>query len=253
MGGTVFRIDHGRLAFDGRAFVASGAHAPPLRRSCQTAGMAGASDLKARLRAVDDGAAPETWRVRLHRAISWLARSERETDDADARFVFQWVALNAAYAREFGRDESERDRFRHFVGALVELDRERTLHDALFRQFSGPVRTLIDNRFVFEPFWTALREHDASGHWEAAFAASKKAALDAVLRGDTARVLAIVFDRLYVLRNQLVHGGATWNSQINRAQLRDGAGILGTLVPGMLSVMLDHPGHDFGEVLYPVV
>jgi len=66
-------------------------------------------------------------------------------------------------------------------------------------------------------------------------------------------MLSIVFDRLYVLRNQLVHGGATWNSQVNRAQLRHGVAILGTLLPQMLSIMLDHPNHDFGEVLYPVV
>lgn len=28
-------------------------------------------------------------------------------------------------------------------------------------------------------------------------------------------ILSILFDRLYVLRNQLVHGGATWNSDVN--------------------------------------
>ena len=66
-------------------------------------------------------------------------------------------------------------------------------------------------------------------------------------------VLSIVFDRLYVLRNQLVHGGATWNSQVNRAQVSDGARILGTLVPLILGIMIEHPELDFGEILYPVV
>ena len=75
----------------------------------------------------------------------------------------------------------------------------------------------------------------------------------AVLGQDTSTVLSIVFDRLYVLRNQLVHGGATWNSQVNRQQLRDGVAILGALLPLILAVMLEHPHHDFGEVLYPVL
>jgi len=35
--------------------------------------------------------------------------------------------------------------------------------------------------------------------------------------------------------------------------LKDAVAILGTLLPLMVSVMLDHPDHDFGEVLYPVV
>ena len=211
-----------------------------------------ADALKQRHRAIRDGQDTDT-ATRLHRAISWLARAEQEADDPDADFIFLWIALNAAYAREFGRDESERDRFRQFVAALVALDESRMLHQTLFSTFSGPIRTLIDNCFVFEPFWTALREHDASGRWEAAFAGSKKAALAAIIGQDTATVLSIVFDRLYVLRNQLVHGGATWNSQVNRQQLRDGAAILGSLVPLMLSVMLDHPRHNFGDVLYPVV
>lgn len=211
-----------------------------------------AAELKSRLRAIDT-LDVSSWRVRLHRAISWLARSEQEADDADARFVFQWIALNAAYAREFSHEQNERERFRRFVVSLVELDGQQRLHDALFSQFTGPIRTLIENKFVFEPFWVAVREHDASERWKSSFDASRKVAISAVLGRDTATVLSVVFDRLYVLRNQLVHGGATWNSQVNRQQIRDGVSILGVVLPQMLEVMLDHPDHDHGEVLYPVV
>lgn len=98
-----------------------------------------------------------------------------------------------------------------------------------------------------------MRIHDASNRWEDGFASSKKAALSAVMQGDTTKVLGIVFDRLYVLRNQLVHGGATWSSQVNRAQLADAVTILGTLVPLMLAVMMHHPDQDYGDALYPVV
>jgi len=40
----------------------------------------------------------EPSRIRLHRAISWLARSEKETGDSDAQIIFLWIAFNAAYA-----------------------------------------------------------------------------------------------------------------------------------------------------------
>ena len=190
--------------------------------------------------------------MRIHRAISWLARSEQEVEDADARFIFQWIALNAVYAQAFV-DTTERERARRFIETLVALDQDRRLHDALFSQFTGPIRTLLDNRYVFESFWIALRDHDSSGRWERQFSASRKAALAAVMQGDTAVVLSVVFDRLYVLRNQLVHGGATWNSKVNRGQLRDGVAILAVLVPLVITVMLEHPGGEFGEVSYPVV
>ena len=68
------------------------------------------------------------------------------------------------------------------------------------------------------------------------------------MNGETATVLGIVFDRLYVLRNQLVHGGATWNSQINRAQIEDGVAILGTLVPLILAVMMERPEQDLSLI-----
>ena len=211
-----------------------------------------AAELKDRHRQIRDQE-PDALRLRIHRALSWLIRSEQEQTDPDLRFVLQWIALNAAYAREFGRAETERTRAKAFLDTLVALDTQKRLHQALFQQFTGPIRTLIDNKFTFEPFWSAMRTHDASNRWEEGFANSKKAAFAAIMQGDTTKVLGIVFDRLYVLRNQLVHGGATWNSQVNRAQLTDAVAILGTLVPLIISVMMDHPDQDYGDALYPVV
>lgn len=211
----------------------------------------GADQLKLQLKQ-QAGAHSESSRVRLHRAISWLARAEKSADDADLQFILLWVAFNAAYACDLGT-EKERDRLTAFFGTVVDTDSERRLHAALFGQFTGPVRLLVANRFVFEPFWRALRDHDSSGRWEAMFAASQKAAMSNLMAGETTKVLCIVFDRLYVLRNQLVHGGATWNSQVNRDQLRDGVAILETLVPILTGLMIEHPERDFGPILYPVV
>jgi len=196
---------------------------------------------------------PESSRVRLHRAISWLRRAEQEADDLDAQFIFLWIAFNAAYAKEVGLGATERDRLAAFFATLLAVDERKSLNGLLFNQFTGPIRMLMENRYVFEPFWKALREHDSSNRWEEKFASSKKAALASVMKGETGTVLSIVFDRLYVLRNQLVHGGATWNSQLNRAQVKDGANILLSIVPALIEIMIDHPDIDFGDVLYPVV
>ena len=64
-------------------------------------------------------------------------------------------------------------------------------------------------------------------------------------------VLSIVLDRLYVLRNQLVHGGATWNSVANRQQVRDGAAILMAVVPVVVDILIEAGDVDFGAVAYP--
>ncbi|NEU35080.1 hypothetical protein GN156_30950, partial [bacterium LRH843] len=55
--------------------------------------------LKAKQRAIREGF-PETMGLRAHRAISWIGRAEACGEDDDARFIFLWIAFNAAYADE---------------------------------------------------------------------------------------------------------------------------------------------------------
>jgi hypothetical protein len=66
-------------------------------------------------------------------------------------------------------------------------------------------------------------------------------------------VLGIVFTRLYTLRNQLMHGGATWGGKVNRDQLRDCNALMGKLVPMIIEIMLDNPDTLWGDAVYPVV
>lgn len=208
--------------------------------------------LKDKHRQVRDGQ-PDALRVRVHRAISWLKRAEAEADDQDARFLFLWIAFNAAYAQEFGFELSERDQVRQFIQKVLERDTSGRMNDALHRQFSGPIRTLVDNKFIFEPFWRGLREHDASEQWKAQFDAAKKLAMRAILEKQTDLLLSIVLDRLYVLRNQIVHGGATWNGAANRGQLRDGNAILAVILPVIIDVMIEDVSDDFAGIAYPLV
>ncbi len=211
--------------------------------------------LKTKQRAIRAGF-PETMGLRAHRAISWIGRAEACGDDADARFVFLWIAFNSAYAdeTEFQQTASgERAAFTSYFGRLVSLDRERHIYKALWQRFSGPVRLLMDNRYVFNPFWQHHNGIEGYADWEARFLASKQAFNGAFQRGDTAKVLTMVFDRLYVLRNQIVHGGSTWSSSVNRAQVRDSAAILGFLLPVFVDLMMDNPTGDWGRPFYPVV
>lgn len=210
-----------------------------------------AADLKTALKANPAHSEPSA--IRLHRAISWLARAEQEAADPDARFIFLWIALNAAYAKQFGFERVERGNLQNFIDILLQVDQSGSLKQAVFSQFSGPIRVLINNKYIFEGFWKALRDHDASDRWPTDFSTANARALQAVMANQTGVVLSIVFDRLYVLRNQLVHGGATWNSQVNRAQISDGANILGRLVPLIIELMIEHPELDFGEILYPPI
>ena len=95
-----------------------------------------AKTLKEQHRLVRDSQ-PESLRIRIHRAISWLARAEQETKDLDARYIFLCIAFNTAYASEFGFEQKERDQVRQFIEHLLRLDHEHRLHDALSISFLG--------------------------------------------------------------------------------------------------------------------
>ena len=215
----------------------------------------GFARLKARHRAERPGF-PEPFSVRVHRTLSWLARAEREPDDPDARFLFLWIAFNAAYGGE--RDPSderprERDAFAAFLGRLVALDRQRRLHACVADRFSGQVRFLLENEYVFGPFWSCHNAMAGYDDWRDRLEGSLRVYAVARAGRNTARILSLLFDRLYVLRNQLMHGGATWNSGVNRNQVDDGAEILGAIVPITADLMMDHPHLDWGQPFYPVV
>ncbi len=147
---------------------------------------------------------------------------------------------------------SERRVLLSFLKRLIEYDEGQRLYLIVWDEFPGPIRLLIDNRFVYQPFWD-VQNGKRSDPWEPGFQTSQAQAHRALGRQDTPKALAVVFDRLYVLRNQLVHGGATWNSRVNRNQIRDGVAILNQLVPAIIHIMMDSGGAFWGEPCYPVV
>jgi len=213
------------------------------------------STLKQKQRAIRAGF-PEAMGLRVHRALSWIGRAEACGADDDARFIFLWIAFNAAYAdeQEFQKvPQGERAAFLLFFSLLTALDAERRIYGAVWQRFSGPVRLLLENRYVFNPFWQHHNGIEGFEDWDERFRSSARPFGLAFQAGDSARVLSFDFDRLYVLRNQLVHGGATWNSGINRAQVRDGAAILAYLMPVFLDLMMDNPAGDWGQPFYPLV
>jgi Apea-like HEPN len=198
--------------------------------------------LKAKQRALRDGF-HENLGLRIHRALSWLRRAELAEGDPDARFIFLWIAFNAAYAEDVpdGTNVSERSVFDGFFVRILGFDNEQKIYNAIWKRFTGPIRLLLDNRYVFQPFWNHHNGLDGYGDWEERFNKSKTRLHQSLVAKDTRLVLSTVFDRLYVLRNQLIHGGATWDSSVNRSQIRDGVEILNFLVPIFIRLMMDNP------------
>ena len=197
---------------------------------------------------------PELVRLRVHRALSWLDRAE-QCDDLDGRFIFLWIAFNACYAKEIVEAEysTETRTFGKFARTLVKLDKDGILAELVWAEFNGPIRVLLKNHYVYEPFWEYQRGKRTEASWQAKFKHENATAQKALTSQRTEQVLSTVLRRMYTLRNQLIHGGATWNSAVNREQLRDCTSLLEKLVQQVIKLIMANPNTAWGEVCYPVI
>lgn len=206
---------------------------------------------------------------RMRRARSWLARSRRiapdetRTDGERAglhceRFIFLWIAFNAAYGRELSDDDGsyESEKFSDFLQVLLEQDMQGDIGTILWETYSGPIRILLDNHYVYRPFWDWVRGSEQGKGWDKKFEEHKRSVHRNLTRRDVHGVLMEVFRRLYVLRNQIFHGGATYASGWGWEQVRDGSRIMAVLVPKILDIMqadieADPGSVAWGRVMYP--
>ncbi|HAU4891409.1 HEPN domain-containing protein [Aeromonas caviae] len=209
--------------------------------------------LKTRHRALREHS-PANLKLRVHRALSWLQRAEM-AEDEDGRFIFLWIAFNAAYATEIddNRRLSEQETFKSFLEKLCELDEHRQIEQLVWQEFSGSIRILLDTPVVLQSFWDFHSGKISETQWKERLAQGKRMASQALASGNTPQLLGVVFNRLYTLRNQLMHGGATWNGSVNRKQLKDCANLLGKLTPVIIALMMSHPQTLWGDACYPVV
>ena len=203
-------------------------------------------------------------KIRMQRAWSWHARS-KEVQFDDEKFIFLWIAFNSAYGTEFpnrNADEgsTERRRFTKFVEEIVKRDHKKAIEKYLWEEFSGPVRILLENEFVFCPFWDWVQGRQEGKDWESKLNKKNQRVYKALGNNDVSGVLEEVLSRLYVLRNQIFHGGKTFDKSLGQEQVRDGSRIMEALVPLILQIMQDDiddekSGSDrvWGKLNYPRV
>lgn len=189
---------------------------------------------------------------RMHRAISWL-ECAAESGSIDIEFISLWISFSACFAVDTQGDHplAEHQEFQSFVDKLIAKDIDKKLYSCLWEEYSGHVKALIRNPYVFHEFWVSSRNGDDL--WEDAFNQSSLKALNALSRQRVPDLFMIVLDRLFVLRNQLVYGGATYKGKVNRQQVEDGAGLLGNIMPIVIEIMLANDDSDWGDIAYPVI
>jgi hypothetical protein len=195
--------------------------------------------------------------LRLHRAISWLKLAEiKETPD-DIKFISLWISFNSCYAidnmSELNQAQKaiERSNIMSFLVKLVQHDSEDRIYNLLWNRYSSEIRLLMENKFIYKPFWEFHRGEQVD--YQSLLEKSIVKANKALSCKQVPEVLELVLERLYTLRNQVFHGGSTYMGKANRQQLKDATSILGQLIPIIIEIMIEHKDEDWGKVHYPLV
>lgn len=184
---------------------------------------------------------------RMRRAISWFNVS-LNTDTRDEEFIYLWISFNAAFGDELRHPDTEGDSLRNILDRDTTEEIEMRL---IGRKLVGRISQLLRNHFVYDPFRRSLKEDDGKVDkiWQERFERSQRRVADSFRRlsegesGPDDRATLIhnvpveVFLRLYTLRNQIFHGGATPGTGRGRKQIKDGSFMMANLVPVILTVM----------------
>lgn len=189
--------------------------------------------------------------IRMHRACSWLQRVEElpGEDRLDAELIFRWIALGSLYGRwdaAARQPLGDRDSLPLFLDRIVELDADGAVTGMLERH-RRLVMSIFDDAHLTRYFWEAPTDERARK--------TRKTAFDArtwYQQKKYKMILARLMDRIYFLRCQLVHGGATSGGSLNRTAVRRCSSMLGHLLPAILLVLMDHgQDDDWGPLCYP--
>lgn len=196
--------------------------------------------------------------LRIHRAISWVERAEREANDLAPQFIFYWIAFNAAYGRKIpGKHVRACKDFKIYFDKVVNLDRiclSRIINATRKgHTVSDSIKNLLGNTFIFQPRWDDHNSKDPPNNWMEDFDKEREEYEKAINAGDTRSILSVLFGRLYILRNQLVHGGSSSDSDINPPQLKVGTYIMKFLIPIFIDLMIDsrYQNTDWEPLQYP--
>ena len=199
----------------------------------------------------------EGLRIRVHRACRALEQAEAIERDGtdpqalDVALVLRWVALNSLYSAwdsERGAPTPDRVALDRFTTKANSVDQAGRLTAAL-NTLQTQARALIESPFLIERFW-------ATDEWENIRPQRGRMAgfNNEVLEGRAGAALHRLLMAVYFLRCQIVHGGSTIGSSVNRVVVEPAAQVLRVMVGQLIAIVMENGMDvDWGGLCYPPV
>ena len=197
----------------------------------------------------------EKFNLRMQRGLSWLRKAKELDQDVDLQFVSLWIAFNAIYAENLQETlDEDQQHLRQFLLRLYGVDQEQRIERYVWKNCSRSIIDWSNHPYFDQKQWDFQNQKIDKQTWQTHSILNQQRVQQALAEHDTVELLLIVFSRLYTLRNQIVHGGSAYNSEIMRRHLRIASQVLMTLLIQFIHVFLEH-GHELDreKPFYPMV
>jgi hypothetical protein len=186
---------------------------------------------------------------RMHRAISWLYACEENIND-DLAFLSAWIGFNSCYSvPPKSAGEKEYDRISDFLADIIRMDRSNLITSYVFEEQVGLIDSLMNNQYLFRNFWISI--HSQEEGWEQEYNSINAQIQKHRDVKNTLDHCNDILKRVYVLRNQLIHGAATYESSMNRDQMEICMIFMRGFLLRIINVMIANPRKDWGQINYP--
>ena len=191
--------------------------------------------------------------LRIHRSMSWLNKADDLVDDLDLQFLSLWIAFHAIYAKELDIAKDESD-LKAFLQQIFDRDDFHKLHTLIWDRLSQPIKFILDSPFLHQSLWEYQNQKISQHLYKEQVIQEKLQATEAIENKDVVSMLYILIYRLHTLRNQLLHGGLSYQSCINRQLLKSSIRLLLLLLPMFVQILIENAAHfDTGLPYYPVL
>ena len=194
----------------------------------------------------------EATSTRMHRALRWLIRAERcPDDDTDVELLCRWSGFNALYGqwdKAEGQATRETATWREFARRVLQLDKDNLIVKVI-RKNDALIESMCASKYLNRNCWKnhTIRKHEEPDNTRETYKQWLESA-------EWHRIFVEILNRIYLVRCQLVHGGATWNSSVNRESVKNSNTVLRELINAVVLIIFYYGrDEDWGHICYPVL
>nr|WP_290443915.1 hypothetical protein [Acinetobacter sp. S4400-12] len=191
--------------------------------------------------------------LRVQRGLSWLKKSIELDQELEFKFISLWISFNSIHAHE-GAANPEQHCLYQFLEQLCQKDVDQKLSHIVWEKYSQPILSLLDSPYTDQGFWDYRHHKISLQSCQEALAQQKSQLQQTLQERNLSKILFAIFNRLSTLHQQMLQGGTTCHSALNRKQLQDGCRVLAALMPVFIHILLENSAAlDSGKPFYPAV